>query len=50
MNENGIVNIYMIVLSYIFSPNTQMDEDIIIDDDGIVSKSDGEKVHDPREK
>ena len=37
MNENGVVNIYMIVLSYMFSPNTQIDEEIMIDDDGNVS-------------
>ena len=39
MNENGIVNIYMIILSYIFPPNTQMDEEIMIDDNGVISKS-----------
>lgn len=37
MNENGVVNIYMIVLSYMLSPNTQIDEDIIVDDEGHVS-------------
>ena len=37
MNENGVVNIYMIVLSYMFSPNTRIDEEIIIDEDGNVS-------------
>ena len=37
MNENGVVNIYMIVLSYMFSPNTKIDEEIIIDEDGNVS-------------
>ena len=38
MNENGVVNIYMIVLSYMFSPNTRMDDEIIIDEDGNVSE------------
>lgn len=37
LNENGVVNIYMIVLSYMLSPNTQMDEEITIDEDGHVS-------------
>ena len=40
MNENGVVNIYMIVLSYLFSPNTKIDDDIIIDEDGNVSMAD----------
>ena len=37
MNENGVVNIYMIVLSYMFSPSTELDEDILLDDDGNVT-------------
>lgn len=39
MNENGVVNIYMIVLSYMFSPNTELDDEIVVDDDGNVSIS-----------
>ena len=36
MNENGMINIYMIVLSYMFSPNTEMDDEIFVDEDGNV--------------
>mmetsp|Transcript_7381 Transcript_7381/g.10471 ORF Transcript_7381/g.10471 Transcript_7381/m.10471 type:complete len:275 (-) Transcript_7381:96-920(-) len=39
VNENGVVNIYMLVLCYMFSPNTELDEEIIVDDDGNVSIS-----------
>lgn len=37
MNEHGVVNIYLIVLSYMLAPNTQIDEDIIVDEDGNVA-------------
>ena len=37
MNENGVVNIYFIVLSYMLAPNTTIDEEIIVDEDGNVS-------------
>ena len=39
VNENGVVNIYMLVLSYMFSPNTDIDEEIVVDDEGNVSVS-----------
>jgi len=39
VNENGVVNIYMLVLCYMFSPNTEIDEEIVVDDDGNVSIS-----------
>ena len=39
MNENGIANIYLIVLSYMFAPNTEIDADIIVDGDGNVKGS-----------
>ena len=31
-----MINIYMIVLSYMFSPNTEMDDEIFVDEDGNV--------------
>ena len=37
MNENGIVNIYLIVLSYLFAPNTLIDEELIVDEEGNVT-------------
>ena len=37
MNENGAVNIFLIILSYIFSPNTQIDEEIMIDEEGNIT-------------
>ena len=37
MNENGIVNIYMIILSYMLSPNTKLDDEIMVDEDGNIS-------------
>ena len=39
MNENGIVNIYMIVLSYMFAPNTEIDAEIIVDGEGNVKET-----------
>ncbi len=44
MNENGVVNIYMIVLAYMFSPSTDIDEEILVDDDGNVQKSCNENL------
>lgn len=37
MNENGVVNIYMLLLAYMFSPSTEIDEEIVVDEDGNVS-------------
>lgn len=39
MNENGVVNIYMLLLAYMFSPSTEIDEEIVVDEDGNVSIS-----------
>ncbi len=44
MNENGVVNIYMIVLAYMFSPSTDIDEDILVADDGNVQKSSNDNL------
>ena len=42
MNVNGVVNIYMIVLSYMFSPSTDIDEEIVVDDNGNIKNSPSE--------